>query len=193
MTRRLSADTATVLVGRRYVVALCVAILAIVAYAAVPRHKTAQPQASSGHLHAMEVAALNRLRLPHNFTRLTKGCAIGRCYLANAPVAAVQTMMPTLLRTAGFKPPGSLLAAEPISKLKADGWTTHSSDPLVMACKHISTSSISPIEKCQDAGRVGPTLVNVLVRSAKPCHKGACLALTKAEVITWSAALPGVK
>jgi hypothetical protein len=175
--------------------ALCVAILAIVAYAAVPNHKAARQQASpsASQLHAMEVAALNRLRFPNTFSRLSKPCPIGRCYIANAPVAEVEAMMPHLLRAAGFRPPARLLAAEPIAKLKADGWTTQSPDPLVMACKRVSTSATSPVETCQDAGRVGPTLVNVLVRPAAPCHKGACLALGKAEVIAWSAALPGVK
>jgi hypothetical protein len=175
--------------------ALCVAILAIVAYAAVPKHKAARQPASpsSSQLHAIEVAALNRLRFPSSFTRLAKPCPIGRCYIANAPVAEVEAMMPRLLRAAGFKPPGSLLAAEPIAKLRADGWTTQSHDALVMACKRVSTSTTSPVETCQDAGRVGPTLVNVLVRPAVPCHKGACLALGKAEVIAWSAALPGTR
>jgi hypothetical protein len=179
-----------VLVGRRYAVALCVAILAFVAYLAVPKHNAGRPQLSSSQLHAMEVAALQRLRLPQSFKRIGKGCHFGRCYLANAPASEVEAMMPGLLRSAGFQPPGGLIAAEPLAQLRADHWSTASRDPLVMACKR-STSRTSPLETCQDAGRIGSTLLNVLVRPAMACQKGTCVELPKAQVITWSAALPG--
>lgn len=188
MVPRRAADTATVLVGRRYLVVLCVAILGLVTYAAIPKHRAARSQVSSSRLHAMEAAALQRLRVPQSFKPMTKGCPIGRCYLAKVPAAKVEAMMPGLLRSAGFQPPGRLLAAEPIAKLKADHWSTASRDPLVIACKRLSTSSL---QTCQDAGRVGPTLLNVLIRPAVTCQKGTCVDLRRAEVITWSAALPG--
>lgn len=167
------------------------AILAFVAYVAVPKHNAARPQLSASQLHAMEVAALQRVRLPESFKRISKGCHIGRCYLANAPASEVEAMMPGLLRSAGFQPPGGLLAAEPIAKLRAEHWSTASRDPLVMACKRISTRGTSPLETCQDAGRIGSTLLNVLVRPVMACLKGSCVDLRKAQVITWAAALPG--
>jgi hypothetical protein len=191
MVHPRGADTASVLVGRRYAVALCVAILAFVAYVAVPKHSAGRAQLSTSQLHAMEVAALQRLRLPQSFKRLDKGCRIGRCYVANAPATEVEAMMPGLLRSAGFQPPGKLLAAEPIALLRADHWSTTSRDPLVMACKRISSSGTSPAETCQDAGRIGSTLLNVLVRPAVACPKGTCVELPKAQVTVWSAALPG--
>lgn len=174
--------------GRRFVVVLCVAVLALVAYVAVPKHTSGHPQVSARQLHAMELAALQRLRLPQSFKAVGKGCHTGRCYLVDAPAAEVEAMMPGLLRSAGFQAPGRLLAAEPLAALRADHWSTASRDPLVMACKRVSTS---PVETCQDAGRIGSTLVNVLVRPAVACKKGSCVALRKAEVITWSAAVPG--
>jgi hypothetical protein len=179
-----------VLFGRRYAVALCVAILAFVAYLAVPKHNAGHPQLSSSQLHSMEVAALQRLRLPKSFIRIGKGCHIGRCYLANASAPEVEAMMPGLLRSAGFRPPGKLLAAEPIARLRAEHWSTASRDPLIMACKRVATSGTSPLETCQDAGRIGSTLLNVLVRPVTACQKSSCVDLRKAQVITWSAALP---
>lgn len=190
MARRLVADTASVLVGRAYLAALCAAIVAVVVYVAVPKHAAKQPQLSSSQLHAMEVAALQRLRLPHSFKRIDKPCPVGRCYLADARATQVEAMMPRLLRSAGFEPPGRLLAAEPLAKLRADHWSTDSRDPLVMACKRTSTSGTTALTTCQDAGRIGSTLVNVLVRPVTACHKSTCVDLGKAEVITWSAALP---
>jgi hypothetical protein len=177
-------------VGRRYLAVLGVAILAFIAYAAIPKHRGERSQVSSSRLHAMELGALQRLRLrlPESFKPVSKGCPIGRCYLASMPAPEVEAMMPGLLRSAGFQPPGRLLTAEPIAKLRADHWSTASRDPLVMACKRTSTSIL---ETCQDAGRTGSTLVNVLVRPAVACQHRTCVDVRKAEVITWSAALPG--
>lgn len=187
---RGDADTASVPLQWRYLVALGVAILALAAYLAVPKGSTAPPQVSQRQIHAMEGAALQRLRLPHDFTRSNKGCTAGLCYVTSARAGEVEALMPQLLRSAGMQPPGSFRAAEPVAQLKAAHWSTASRDPLVIACKRVSASPSDPLEMCQDAGRVGPTLVNVLIRPEIACRKRECVDLRRTQVIAWAAALP---
>jgi hypothetical protein len=139
----------------------------------------------------METAALARLKFPQDFVRRANGCTTARCYVVAAPSQRVVSMMPGLLRSYGLQPPGSLRFAEPIAALKAGHWSTSSRDPLVIACKTSYSSSHAALTSCQDAGRVGDTLVNVLVRPYEPCNKESCAQPTKAEVLAWSAALPG--
>lgn len=178
------------LIQRRYVVALGVAILAIAAYVAVPKGTPRPPQVSPRQIRAMEQAALQRLRLPHDFKRVDRGCPVGRCYLTSTPAAEVVTLMPELMRSGGIQPLGRLRAAEPVAQLRAAHWSTASRDPLVIACKHLSTSPPGMLETCQDAGRVGPTVINVLVRPDVACHNRVCVNLRKTDVVTWSVALP---
>lgn len=178
-------------IGRPYLVAVGVAILAIAAYLAIPKGKPAQPRASETQIRAMEAAALQRLRLPHEFKRLGNGCPVGLCYAISAPSGEVEALMPRLLRAAGLQPLGPLRAAEPVAQLEASHWSTASRDPLVLACKSISASPTSPLQTCQDAARVGPTLVNVLLRPYIACRKSVCVNLRKTEVVAWAVALPG--
>lgn len=164
--------------------------MAVAAYLAVPKGKTAQPHVSQRQIQAMERAALRRLHLPRDFKRLAKGCEVGLCYQTSAPTGEVEALMPQLLRSAGMQPPGRLRAAEPVALLAAAHWATASRDPLVIACKPVSASPSDPLKMCQDAGRIGPTLVNVLVRPEIACEKRKCVNLRKTDVVAWAVALP---
>jgi len=169
--------------------ALCLALVAVAAYAVVPRgNGSSQP--SQRQILAMQSAALQRLRFPSDFVRLARGCSTDRCYLVAAPASSVAAIMPGLLRTAGIQPPGALRAAEPIAQLRFSHWSTASRDPFVIACKTAYTPTHTALAICQDAGRVGQTLINVLVGPYQPCHTQACSDPSKTEVLAWSAALP---
>ena len=177
--------------GRPHAVALSIALVGIAAYLAVPKgHTKVAPQISERQLRAMELAAVHRLNLPRAFVRLEKDCMTGRCYLVSTPSTHVAAIMPGLLRAAGFQPVGRLISAEPVAMLKQDHWSTGSRDPLVIACRTEYASSGQPLGVCQDAGRVGPTLINVLVTPYHPCQKQTCADPRRTEVLVWSAAFP---
>lgn len=172
-------------------VALCLAVAALGVSVVVIRHSgsaTAQP--SERQLLAMQSAALGRLKLPDDFVPLSRGCTTDRCYLVAAPASDVTRLMPTLLRSAGIQPAGSLRAAEPVGLLKLAHWSTDSRDPLVIACKAIDTPAQRELSTCQDGGRVGQTLVNVLVKPYEPCNRQACTESGTTEVLTWATAFP---
>ncbi len=178
-------------VRRSYLVALGAAILAIAAYVAIPSQSApSPPHLTSGQEHAMEAAALRRLGLPSSFKPISRGCSIGHCYLVKAPASAMEALMPHLMRSAGMQPLGRLRSAEPLAQLKAAHWSTASSDPLVIACKRISASPSDAPSACQDAARIGPTLVNALIRPSVVCRKQACVDQGLTEVVTWAVAYP---
>jgi hypothetical protein len=188
--KRADADRALVGVQRRYLAALGVAILAIAASLAIPKGNGSQPQVSQQQLRGMERAALQRLRPPRDFTRIDKGCTVDQCYLTSDSTGQVQALVPQFLRSSGLQPLGRLRAAEPVAQLEASHWSIAPGDSLVIACKRVSASASDPLETCQDAGRIGPTLVNVLVRPVVACQKRTCVNLRKTEVLAWSVALP---
>jgi hypothetical protein len=138
----------------------------------------------------MEASALARLNLPPSFVRLAKGCPTARCYVVGRPAERVAAMLPAMMRAAGIRPPGRLKSAEPLAQLRSAHWIVGSSDPLVMACKTVSTKAGWHQPVCQDAGRVGPTLVNVVVEPYQPCHQPSCTQLGRTEVLTWAVAVP---
>jgi hypothetical protein len=139
---------------------------------------------------AMEASALRRLTFPRDFVRLAKGCPTAACYVVGRPAARVATLLPGMMRAAGIQAPGRLKFAEPLAQLRSAHWVTSSSDPLVLACKTVSTQSGWHEPVCQDAGRVGSTLVNVLVEPYQPCHQPSCTQLGRSEILTWAVALP---
>ena len=178
---------------RRYLVALGLVVVGLLAFLVswsrsggsnAARHVTER------QMHVLETAALNRLKFPGGWVRIKRGCPAGRCYLVAAPSSTVVAQMPGLLRASAIEPPGSFRAAEPVSLLKASHWSTNSRDPLVIACKTISTRGVGGLAVCQDAGRFGPTLVNVLVGPYQPCHKITCSDPGRTKVYAWSAAYP---
>jgi hypothetical protein len=178
-------------VQSRYLVVLGVAVLGLVGTMMLwTRSSNAPPQITAGQERAMEARALDRLKFPSGWARTRQGCLTGRCYLVAAPSSSVAAMMPALLRLWGVKPPGSLRAAEPVALLKADHWSTDSHDPLVIACKAIHGRATGELAVCQDAGRVGPTLVNVLIGPYQSCHNVTCSDPAKTEVAAWSVAYP---
>jgi hypothetical protein len=176
-------------VGRLYLVALGLAIVGLAAYAAVPKSKPPAP-VSDAQARTMALRALHRLRLPSEFVRVAKGCSAGHCYLVAGSSTQVAARMPGLLRAAGLQRPGELRAAEPIAMLKAAHWSTASHDPLVIACKTVYTSSRQPLRICQDAGRIGPTLINVLVTPYRTCRHHTCVKPRLTEVVAWAVTLP---
>ena len=111
---------------------------------------------------------------------------------AAAIASRVASMMPGLLRSSGIQAPGALRAAEPVSALRAGHWATGFRDPMVIACRTSYTSAKALLTSCQDAGRVGKTLINVLVRPYASCAKQTCVQPGKAEVLAWATALPGM-
>jgi hypothetical protein len=98
--------------------------------------------------------------------------------------------MPGLLRADGIQAPGQLRAAEPVAALKLAHWSIASHDPLVIACKTAHSSSGDPLNVCQDAGRVGTTLINILVTPYRACRNHSCVEPRTTEVVAWSMALP---
>lgn len=177
-------------IGRPYIAVLCLAVVALAVYLVVPKGATKSPPArSEAQLHSLELAALGQLRLPRQFVPLRKGCTVERCYVIDRPATEVAAMMPGLLRADGFEPLGRLKAAEPVAMLRLAHWSTASSDPLVVACRRVSVSG-APLTMCQDAGRVGQTLVNVLASPYQPCHKPSCTDARRTEVQAWSTAFP---
>lgn len=185
------ADKGRMRLGRLYVAALCLALVGLVAYTAVPKHATGHPRPASGpQMRAMESAALERLHFPASFVRLSRGCPVGRCYLVRTPATRIVAIMPGLLRSAGLQRAGALRAAEPVAALRQTHWSTAFPDPLVIACKTVYTSARQPLGMCQDAGRFGATLVNVLVTPYAPCHQRSCVKPGMTEVIAWSVAFP---
>jgi hypothetical protein len=152
--------------------------------------KSAQRQATDRQLRSMEAAALKRLKVPSSWVPIQHGCPGGHCYLVAAPSSRVVAQVPGVLRASGIQPPGSLRAAEPVALLRASHWSTASTDPLVVACKTIHAGSANGLAVCQDAGRVGPTLINVLVGPYQPCHRVTCSDPGKTKVYAWSVAYP---
>src|SRR5207248_4432582 len=98
-------------------------------------------------------------------------------------------IVPGLLRSAGVQPPGRLAQAEPVAQLRRAHWSTTTRDPLVVACKptHIAGTTLT---QCQDAGRVGPTLINVLITPYHRCQDHTCAELNKTYVYAWSMEFP---
>jgi hypothetical protein len=176
-------------IGRLYLVALGLAIVGLAAYAIVPKAKPSGP-VTEAQMRAMEHAALQRLRLPSDFVRVKKGCSSDRCYLVSSPSTQVVAAMPSLLRADGIQRPGPLRAAEPIAGLKLRHWSTASRDPLVIACTTTHSASGEPLGVCQDAGRVGSALLNVLVTPYRACSTHACVESRVTEVLAWAVALP---
>lgn len=177
--------------GRGFLAALCLALVALVAFVAVSNGgRQLNQQASERQMAAMQSAAMKRLDFPGDFVRIDRGCSVSDCYLVASPASRVAAIVPRLLRAAGVQPPGRLLAAEPVSMLRLDHWSTTSSDPLVIGCKTTYTSADRPVSKCQDAGRVGQTLINVLIAPDQPCHDNTCSNPAKTEVFAWAVAFP---
>jgi hypothetical protein len=180
-----------VIVQRRFLMAAGLALLALVASIAfLGRGSSAPKRVTAAQIRSLEVAALQRLKFPSEFVRTTRGCPRGSCFLVDAPSTQVAAEVPALLRASGMKPPGSFRAAEPVALLKAAHWTTTSPDPLVVACKAIPVRGTGALVACQDGGRFGPTLVNVLVGPYQRCQKGTCSGPRKTEVQAWSVAYP---
>lgn len=185
------ADKGLVRVGRGYVAALGLAIVALAAVLiAWSGNRRATRPPSARQRSAMEARALQRLSLPARFVPLTRGCLARRCYVVGAPSAQVAAEMPGLLRSAGFERPGPLRAAEPVGLLRKARWSTASRDPLVIACKTLFAPGKGPMMRCQDAGRIGETLVNVLVVPYQSCRTLACADPRRAEVLAWAVAYP---
>jgi hypothetical protein len=176
-------------VGRLYLAALALAIVGVATYAIVPKAKPARP-VTEAQIQAMQHAAIARLRFPSDFVRVQKGCSIDRCYLVAKPSTQVVAIMPRLLRADGIEAPAQLRAAEPVAALKLAHWSTASRDPLVIACKTVYSPSRQPIGMCQDAGRIGTTLINVLVAPARGCRHHSCVEPRRTEVVAWAVALP---
>jgi hypothetical protein len=173
----------------QYVIAAIVATLAIaVTYAAVQTGNTRPKQASARQIRAMEQAALRRLKLPAGFKRIVSGCKIGQCYLTSASASEVETLIPRLMGAAGMRPVGSLRAAEPVAALRASHWSTTSRDPLVIACRPLFLPAGGHIETCQDAARIGSTLINALTRPYFACQRRVCARRT--ELVTWAVTFP---
>jgi hypothetical protein len=141
-------------------------------------------------MRALETAALKRLKFPSGWARMERGCSPGQCYVVDRPSSTVVAEMPALLRASGIQPPGSFRVAEPVAMLRASHWSTASRDPLVIACRTIQTRGSAGLMVCQDAGRFGPTLVNVLVGPYQPCQKVSCSQPGRTEVHAWSVAYP---
>lgn len=171
-------------------IALLVTVAAAVALLALRNGNSANRPSSPRQTQAMEAAALARLALPKGYVRLSHGCAASRCYVVGQPATRVAAALPGLMRGAGIKPPGQLRSAEPIAQLRSAHWVTGSNDPLVIACKTVAAKSGWHEPVCQDAGRVGPTLVNVLVEPYQPCHRPSCTQLGRSEVLAWAVAFP---
>lgn len=176
-------------VGRVYLVMLGLAVLGLAAYALVPKSKPAGP-VTEAQMRAMSRAAIQRLNLPGEFVRVRKGCSSDRCYLVSRPSTEIAAAMPTLLRADGFARPGRLRNAEPIAALKLSHWSTASRDPMVIACKTAHSSSGVPLSVCQDAGRVGSTLINLLVTPYRTCQHHSCIEPRVTEVVVWAVPLP---
>jgi len=173
------------------VVALCATLVGLAAFVVAPKGGgSVNQRASERQILAMESAALQRLRFPADFVRIERGCSTARCYLVAGSASRVAATMPGLLRAAGVQPPGGLRTAEPVSLLRRAHWSTASRDPLVIACKTIYTRAERPLTACQDAGRVGQTLINVLIRPYQPCHSRTCSDPSKTEILAWSVAFP---
>jgi hypothetical protein len=172
-----------------YLVVLGLAVLGLAAYAVVPKAKPPGP-VTEAQVRAMAQAAIQRLHFPNDFVRVRKGCSSDRCYLVSKPSNQVAAAMPGLLRADGFGGPGQLRAAEPIAALKLSHWSTASRDPLVIACKIVHSASGDALSVCQDAGRVGSTLINVLVTPYRTCRNHACVEPRVTEVVAWVAPLP---
>jgi hypothetical protein len=180
-----------VIAQRRFLIVGGLALVALAAsIASLGRGSSAPKQVTAGQIRALEAAALQQLKFPSDFVRTERGCSSGRCYLVAAPSTQVAGEVPGMLRASGLKPPGSFRAAEPVAQLKAARWTTTSPDPLVVACKAIPTQGTAALVVCQDGGRFGPTLVNVLVGPYQPCHNVTCSDPRKTEVHAWSVAYP---
>ena len=179
------------MIQRRFLTVGGLALLALVASIAFLGMGSSAPKpATARQIRGLETAALQRLKFPSDFVRTEKGCLDGTCYLVGAPSTQVAGEVPGLLRGLGMKPPGSFRAAEPVALLKAAHWTTTSSDPLVVACKAIPAHGTGALVVCQDGGRFGSTLVNVLVGPYQPCHKVTCSDPRKTLVHAWSVAYP---
>lgn len=178
-------------VGRWYVAALGVAIVSLGAFflASSGNHSASRPP-TARQLAALESDALRRLDFPSAFVPLRRGCLAKRCYLVSAPAAQVAARMPGLLRSAGFASAGELRVAEPVAMLRQAHWSTNSRDPLVIACKTTSVPGKGPMTQCQDAGRIGQTLVNVLVMPFQPCSSQSCADPRRAEVLAFAVAYP---
>lgn len=176
-------------VGRLYLVVLGLAVVGLAAYLVVPKAKPRGPVTET-QMQAMAHAAVQRLRLPREFVRVRKGCSADRCYLVSKQSTEIIAAMPSLLRADGFQRPGPLRAAEPVAGLKLRHWSTSSSDPLVIACTTTHGTSGGPLGVCQDAGRVGSTLLNVLVTPYRACSTRACVEPRVTEVLAWAVALP---
>lgn len=138
----------------------------------------------------MQSSALARLHLPAAYVRTKTRCAASRCYVVASPSSRVAALMPGLLRSAGFQSPGRLKVAEPTALLRLTHWSIGSSDPYVVACKTVDTTAKAKLGVCQDAGRVGSTLVNVLVEPYQSCREPRCTEPGRTEVLTWSVANP---
>ena len=174
--------------------ALCLILVGLAAYVVAPKGgRGASQHASARQLLAMQSAALGRLRFPGDFVPIDRGCVGGRCYFVAAPAGRVAAIVSGLLRSVGVQPPGRLKAAEPVSLLRLAHWSTTSADPLVVACRTGYTPARMPLSECQDGGRVGQTLVNILIRPYQPCHNRSCSDPTRTEVFAWAIALPSTQ
>ncbi len=98
----MEADTAVMLLHRRYAVALLLAVALAVAYAVIPRIADGIRAEQARQDLAAATAALHRLKRPAGFVQLDSGsdCPAEvwyRCYLVAKPTDQVATSIPGLL------------------------------------------------------------------------------------------------
>lgn len=179
-------------IHRSYAVALGLVIIAAVVALATSSHSSSKSKAlTKQQIAALEASTLQRVKFPSDFVRVERGCSRGRCYIVNTSPSHVVATVPALLRSAGFQPVGSLRAAEPIALLKKAHWTTTNADPLTIACRTQYTVNHTPETECQDAGRIGQTLVNVLVGPYHLCDSRSCAGQpSKTGVLAWAVTIP---
>jgi hypothetical protein len=178
-------------IGRWYIAALGLAIVALGAFLLAWSGQAKPTRAPTAReLARLETGALRRFRLPGRFVPLTRGCLARRCYFVAMPSAQVAAEMPALLRARGFERPGRLRLAEPVALLRQSHWSTASRDPLVIACKTTYVPGKGRLTRCQDAGRTGETLLNVLIVPFQPCRSQACADPHASEVLTSAVADP---
>lgn len=114
-------------VHRGYVVALCLAVAAAAASFLSPSRNGEDPELKAQqaalalarqHL-PQAMTALERLKVPGDFRRLTTGCHWYRCYVVAKPTPQVAPTLPGILRSVGAVNPQSRHLQEMMEKLNA--------------------------------------------------------------------------
>lgn len=174
---------------RPYAAALGLAVIAAIVGLAISSSSKSTKPLTDKQIAALEAAAIQRVKLPASFVRVRHGCAQARCYTVDAPPSDVVPAVPRLLRSAGFQPLGSLSATEPVGLLEHTGWRA-SSDPMVVACRTIRAPNHTSVSECQEAGRVGQTLLNVLIEPEVSCNAHACAQKLRTRILAWAVTVP---